>query len=66
MVLIIRLLTLVAEDATIEDTLYFLEKSLGIEGVNLEAFLKAYRTLANEQFLKRATIKKVHEKQRGQ
>jgi len=60
-----QLLYLVAEDATIEDTLYYLEKALGNRALELDVFLKAVRSLANEQFIKRATIKKVHEKQRG-
>lgn len=59
-----QLLYLVAEDATIEDTLYYLEKNLMNGELNLESFLKNVRSLSTEQFLKRATIKKIHERQR--
>jgi len=61
-----QLLYLVAEDATIEDTLYYLEKALVNGDLNPEAWIKNVRSLATEQFLKRATIKRIHEKQRGQ
>jgi len=59
-----QLLYLVAEDATIEDTLYYLEKQLMNGELNLETFLKNVRSLSTEQFIKRGTIKKIHEKQR--
>lgn len=60
-----QLLYLVAEDATIEDTLYYLEKKLIKGDLKLDAYLKTVRTLATEQFVKRATIKKIHERQRA-
>lgn len=60
-----QLLYLVAEEATIEDTLYYLEKKMIAGGLDVDTFLKAVRTLSTEQFQKRATIKKIHEKQRG-
>jgi len=60
-----QLLWLVAEDATIEDTLYYLEKKMNNRELPLDAFLKYVRSLAAEQFTKRATIKKIQmEKQR--
>jgi len=61
-----QLLYLVAEDATIEDCLYYLEKNLMNGELNVEIFLKNVRSLSTEQFLKRATIKKIHERQRSQ
>lgn len=61
-----QLLYLVAEDATMEDTLYYLEKNLMSGELSLEVFLKNVRSLSTEQFLKRATIKKIHERQRSQ
>eukprot|EP01114_Cavostelium_apophysatum_P008046 TRINITY_DN2030_c0_g1_i1.p1 TRINITY_DN2030_c0_g1~~TRINITY_DN2030_c0_g1_i1.p1 ORF type:complete len:100 (+),score=42.63 TRINITY_DN2030_c0_g1_i1:477-776(+) len=61
-----QLLYLVAEDATIEDTLYYLEKNLMSGELNLDVFLKNIRSLTTEQFLKRATIKRIHERQRSQ
>jgi len=60
-----QLLFLVAEDATIEDALYYLEKKLNSGSLDVDTYLKSVRSLSAEQFLKRATIKKVHEKQRG-
>ena len=59
-----QLLQLVAQDATIEDALYYLEKGLGKERISLDEFMKLYRDLSTQQFICRATIKKVHEKQR--
>jgi len=61
-----QLLYLVAEDATIEDTLYYLEKNLMSGELTLETFLKNSRNLSTEQFLKRATIRRIHERQKGQ
>jgi hypothetical protein len=55
---------LVAEDASIEDVLYYLEKKLNSGGIDLETYLRNVRTLTSEQFMKRATIKKIHEIQR--
>jgi len=60
-----QLLSLVAEDATIEDTLYYLEKALGRGKIDPDIFLKSVRNLATDQFYHRATIKKIHEKQRS-
>jgi len=56
-----QLLINVAEDATIEDALYYLEKKLGNGEMTLEQFLKTMRSLCADQFMKRATIKKIHE-----
>jgi hypothetical protein len=41
---VVRLLYLVAEDATIEDTLYYLEKSMISGELNVETFLKVIVT----------------------
>jgi len=60
-----QLLYLVAEEASIEDTLYFLEKKMISGSLDVDTFLRSVRTLSTEQFIKRATIKKIHEKQRG-
>jgi len=60
-----QLLYLVAEDATIEDSLYYLEKNMISGDLNIDTFLKNVRSLSTEQFTKRATIKKIHEKQRA-
>ncbi|EGG16581.1 Ubiquitin-conjugating protein [Cavenderia fasciculata] len=53
-----QLLTLVSEDATIEDMLYYLDKALHSNRITLEEYLKNVRSLAREQFMIRATIKK--------
>jgi len=60
-----QLLYLVAEEASVEDTLYYLERKMISGGLEVDTFLKGVRTLSVEQFVKRATIKKIHEKQRG-
>jgi len=56
-----QLLVQVAEDATIEDTLYYMDKKLNSGAVTIETYLKVIRNLAQEQFYRRATIKKLHE-----
>jgi ESCRT-I complex subunit TSG101 len=58
-----QLLYLVAEDATIEDTLYYLDKALNSGLLELDAYLKTIRLLSRQQFQVRAVIKKVHEAQ---
>jgi len=60
-----QLLHLVATDAALEDTLYFLEKGMLAGSVKSADFLKTYRSTSREQFMKRATMKKVHEVQRA-
>ncbi|KAI8820138.1 UEV domain-containing protein [Fimicolochytrium jonesii] len=54
-----QLMDLVAEDHAIDDTLYYLAKALDAERVELNAYMKAVRTLAREQFMKRALVGKV-------
>ncbi|KAA8916246.1 hypothetical protein TRICI_001598 [Trichomonascus ciferrii] len=54
-----QLYQLVAEDHAIDDTMYILGKSLDKDRVQLDPFLKHTRTLAREQFLKRALINKI-------
>ncbi|RUS14556.1 UEV domain-containing protein [Endogone sp. FLAS-F59071] len=56
-----QLFDLVAEDNTIEDTIYYLGKALNSERMDLSTFMKSVRTLSRDQFLKRALIKKVRE-----
>jgi len=58
-----QLLELVVEDAAIDDTLYFLTRALEGDSLDLENYLKVYRNLSREQFMKRATCKKVFEAQ---
>ncbi|KAF8472074.1 UEV domain-containing protein [Kalaharituber pfeilii] len=54
-----QLYDLVTEDMAIEDTIYVLGKALDREKVGLEQFLKHVRMLAREQFLLRATVRKI-------
>jgi ESCRT-I complex subunit TSG101 len=59
-----QLLHLVAEDAAIEDTLYYYEKALVAGTLPTDTFVKVYRQLSREQYEKRALMKKVHAAQR--
>jgi len=56
-----QLYDLVTEDMAIEDTLYVLEKALDKERITLDVFLKHARTLAREQYLKKALVRKISE-----
>ena len=58
-----QLLTMVAEDATLEDVIYYLDRGLMKGVVDLETYLKEVRRLSREQFYKSATIRKIHEQQ---
>ncbi|KAE8266238.1 hypothetical protein A4X09_0g6104, partial [Tilletia walkeri] len=55
------LLTLVAEDHALEDTLYQLGRALNAERIDLDRFLKQTRHLAREQFMRRALARKISE-----
>ncbi|KAK7203773.1 UEV domain-containing protein [Myxozyma melibiosi] len=52
---------LAADDLAIGDTIYVLGKALDRERIGLDEFLKHARTLAREQFLKRALVRKIAE-----
>ncbi|KDQ60859.1 hypothetical protein JAAARDRAFT_190995 [Jaapia argillacea MUCL 33604] len=54
-----QLIDLVAEDNSIEDTIYHLHRALNTGRIDLERFLRATRTLAEEQFMKKALIEKI-------
>ncbi|KAG5643472.1 hypothetical protein DXG03_000860 [Asterophora parasitica] len=56
-----QLITLVAEDSAIEDTIYHLHRALNSGRIDLERFLRSTRLLAEEQFMKRALIEKIQE-----
>ncbi|KAE8216563.1 hypothetical protein CF327_g210 [Tilletia walkeri] len=56
-----QLLTLVAEDHALEDTLYQLGRALNAERIDLDRFLKQTRHLAREQFMRRALARKISE-----
>jgi len=59
-----QLLHLVAEDAALEDALYYYEKALVAGTLDMDTFVKVYRQLSREQYEKRALMKKVHAAQR--
>ncbi|KAI9263185.1 UEV domain-containing protein [Phascolomyces articulosus] len=54
-----QLFDLVADDNAIVDTIYYLGKALNTERIDLVTFMKCTRTLAREQFMKRALMKKI-------
>ncbi|KAG5654526.1 hypothetical protein H0H81_001167 [Sphagnurus paluster] len=56
-----QLISLVAEDNAIEDTIYHLHRGLNSGRIDLERFLRSTRLLAEEQFMKRALIEKIQE-----
>lgn len=56
-----QLLSLVAEEMTIEDTYYYLMEALKKDVIELEVFLKHVRELSRKQYLLRAHIQKVRE-----
>jgi len=56
-----QLLSLIAENQSLEDCMYYLDKALQREVIDLFAFLKAVRSLGRDQFINRALGKKVVE-----
>jgi len=58
-----QLFDLVAEDGAIEDALYYLNLALYKNRIDLEIYLKEFRSLSRSQMLARATSKKVLEQQ---
>ncbi|KAA1469486.1 UEV-domain-containing protein [Dentipellis sp. KUC8613] len=54
-----QLVDLVADDNTIEDTIYHLHRALNAGRIDLDRFLRTTRVLAEEQFMKRALIEKI-------
>lgn len=54
-----QLYDLVTDDYAIEDTIYILSKALENDRITLDTFLKHIRTLAREQFMKKALVEKI-------
>ncbi|EIW72790.1 hypothetical protein TREMEDRAFT_24652 [Tremella mesenterica DSM 1558] len=54
-----QLIDLVAEDNAIEDTIYHLTRALDAERIDLDRFLKSIRSLAREQYMKRALVERI-------
>lgn len=53
------MLELVAENAALEDALYYLDQGLTDGVITVDVFMKEVRRLARKQFVARATMKKV-------
>jgi len=53
------MLHLEAEDSTIEDTLYFLDRALQRGTIDLATYLKHTRNFSADQFFKRALLLKI-------
>lgn len=53
------MLRLVAENAALEDALYYLDLGVTDSVITVDVFLKEIRRLARKQFVARATMKKV-------
>jgi ESCRT-I complex subunit TSG101 len=56
-----QLVDLVAEDNAISDTIYHVTRALDAERIDLDRYLKAVRSLAREQYMKRALIDRISE-----
>ncbi|KAG0176488.1 hypothetical protein DFQ29_006059 [Apophysomyces sp. BC1021] len=56
-----QMFELVADDNAIVDTIYYLGEALNSERIDLATFMKCTRSLAREQFMKRALMKKISE-----
>jgi len=54
-----QLLHLEAEDFTIEDTIYFLDRALQRGTIDIATYLRNIRNLSTDQFFKRALILKI-------
>jgi ESCRT-I complex subunit TSG101 len=53
-----QLINAFAEEAAIEDTIYYLGKALGRGSIDIDSFLKQVRSLSRKQFILRATMQK--------
>ncbi|ORX95813.1 UEV-domain-containing protein [Basidiobolus meristosporus CBS 931.73] len=56
-----QLFELVADENAIEDVIYYLGKALNSERIDLGTYMKHVRTIAREQFMRRALIKKIRD-----
>ena len=57
-----RLINAYAEEAAIEDAIYYMGEALRSGVIDLEVFLKQVRQLARKQFMLRALMQKCREK----
>lgn len=60
--LLFRLLNAYAEEAAIEDVIYYLGEALRTNVIDLEVFLKHVRQLSRKQFMLRALMQKCRQK----
>lgn len=58
----LRLLNAYAEEAAIEDAVYFMGEALRSGVIDLEVFLKHVRQLSRKQFMLRALMQKCRQK----
>ncbi len=54
-----QILECMAQDSAIDDVMYYFDKALQSEIIDLETYLKNVRQFARDQFLSRALLKKV-------
>lgn len=54
-----QLIDLVAEDNALSDTIYHVTRALDAERIDVDRYLKAVRSLAREQYMKRALIERI-------
>lgn len=57
-----RLINAYAEEAAIEDAIYYIGEALRKGVIDLEVFLKQVRQLARKQFMNRALMQKCRQK----
>lgn len=57
-----RLINAYAEEAAIEDAIYYIGEALRKGVIDLEVFLKQVRQLARKQFMSRALMQKCRQK----
>lgn len=57
-----RLINAYAEEAAIEDAIYYVGEALRKGVIDLEVFLKQVRQLARKQFMNRALMQKARQK----
>lgn len=57
-----RLLNAFAEEAALEDAIYYMGEALRCGVIDLEVFLRQVRTLSRKQFMLRALMQKCRQK----
>jgi len=57
-IFVCRILNAYAEEAALEDTIYYMGEALRRGVIDLDVFLKQVRSLSHKQFMQRALIQK--------